>query len=247
MIYVAAGGHGTRMAHSFEAQGITPRVKHTLETGNLNDPSETLVRRSAVDALMAGAAVTVIVNTDNSSQISDTLNGLPVDIVTETEPSPLGPFRFAREHGQAAETTTYSVAGDTYIESPDWASFIHTHEDSRKPVSFLVGRTAIQPTNAVFELDSDGELIRFYRAEIPEDTGAKNVGMYAITLTEPVIEILDAHRHSAEDQGDVIANSFISEGLAGAVIYNGIFFNINTLDDYNDLLRHTAQTAPTLH
>ena len=237
VIHVAAAGNGTRMQPAIEAMGYGDLPKHLLPTGE--DGGQTLVARAAEAALDSGHDVMVHANETNLHRIAAGVGHLAVPIVTDTMGSPIGPFSFT-DH-VAAGLTAASVAGDVFIERPDWAGFLASHEQSAYPVSFLVGRVNGYPSNAVFDInETDGRVERFRRLTAEEDGVLRNIGMYVFTMTEPVMDILDFYAGRQAGQEDQAATDLVREGLVRAHIHPERFFNINCRADYESLRGYTA-------
>lgn len=244
MIYVAAGGNGTRISADIVERGLGNIPKHLLPTGEPG--GETLLSRNVRHAVRSDTDVAVMTNKANHDLIDAELTktGLPPSIARRiAQDSRFGPFSFTSI--MKPSDTAYSIGGDIYIEDLDWHDFQSAHEATEidKPVSFLVGRTSVGPQAAVFEVDESGSITDFYRPKRNEDNVNRNIGVYAFTLSPPVIEILDqyANRYEPEQQ-DKIALDLIGNGLVRAHVHAGRFFNINAIQDYDDLRAHTARS-----
>jgi NDP-sugar pyrophosphorylase family protein len=237
MIYVAAAGRGTRIKPAMAERGLFDLPKHLLPTGEPN--GNTLLRRNVARALRVGPAVTVLSNQQNHALIERSVAGLNVAVCDRGGSSSLGPFSFTNllEPGE----TGYSVAGDVFIDELDWEGFVEAHRQSERPITFLVGQAAVQPTAAVFEVSDEGAITNFRRADAPQDQAYRNIGVYAFDMTPPVVEILHEHSVSGTtDLQDKTATALIAESFVGAHLHRGDFFNINTIADYDELLLYTA-------
>lgn len=238
MIYVAAGGRGSRIRAEFAELGMPDIPKHLLPT--TPDGEETLLARAVADVASVGHEPCVLANEENRSEIVQALRHQTANIVTHTNGSALGPFSFTQFLSPGE--TGFSVAGDVYIDQPDWRGFMAAHDERRRPVSFLVGQRHVPIGGAVFELSVNGDMISgFSRALIEQDDAVRNIGMYAFTMTHDVHDILTHEADDLPERQDAIASLLIESGLVGAYMHRGNFFNINTLADYEELLEYTSR------
>jgi len=237
VIHVAAAGNGTRMQTALEEMGFEGLPKHLLPTGEYHEQS--LVGRNIAAALETSHEVILHANENNYPLLAAGIGHLAIPIITDTLGSPLGPFSFT-DHIAAGHTGA-SVAGDVFIEHPNWTDFLTAHEASRYPVSFLVGRVSGYPTNAAFDVNkSDGKIERFYRLTDEEHDIYRNIGMYAFTKTAEVVDVLEFYADRSAGEEDKVATDLIREGLVRAHIHPDRFFNINCRTDYESLLNFTA-------
>lgn len=243
MIYVAAGGNGTRIRAGMNERGFRGIPKHLLPTGEPG--GETLLSRNVARAKLSDAGVAVVVNDANRTQVDTELSRMGLsdaDVKRLVQQSQLGPFSFTSFID--SEQTSFSIAGDIYIDHLNWRYFKASHELNAavRPVSFLVGRASVGPQAAVFEVAEDGAITDFYRSGEQQDDVFRNIGVYAFTMSPPVTEIMEQYTANNEpDQQDKIALDLISAGLVRAHEHPGKFFNINTIQDYDDLRAHTAR------
>ncbi len=208
-------------------------TKHLLPTGR---PGETLLSRNVRLGLLCGLEVQVHANATNMDVIRKHVGSLGVQVVVDPDTRPLGPFTFAH---YLEDTTGASVAGDLFISGFDWRQFLRQHAESRYPVSFLVGKVQVAPGNALFETSDDGKINSFRRPTEPV-MGLRNIGVYAITPTSTVADIVnDYAAQPTAGLEDSFAKDLIKEGLVGTHIHEGPFFNINGISDYRSLLDYT--------
>lgn len=243
MIYVAAGGNGTRIRAGMNERGFCDIPKHLLPTGETG--GETLLSRNVTRAKLSDTDVAVVVNDANRAQVDAELSRIGLsDTAVErlVQQSQLGPFSFTSFIDP--ERTSFSIAGDIYIDHLNWRYFKASHEinSTVRPVSFLVGRASVGPQAAVFEVAEDGAIKDFYRTSEQQTNVLRNIGVYAFTMSPPVVEIMEQYTANNEpDQQDKIALDLISAGLVRAHEHPSKFFNINTIQDYDDLRAHTAR------
>lgn len=238
MIYVAAAGNGSRIRQEMSEAGYQDIPKHLLPTGEPNGMS--LIRRNTSVALSSGLPVTALVNPDNMQAIDDELKGMDVDLSICHARHPYGQFSFTEN--QTIGETRYSVAGDAYIEAFHWPDFMNAHEadTEKRPVSFLVGKTSVKKEAALFELDDSLGIKSFRRSERPQNDVFRNIGVYAVTLTPEVKEILDSFSGAETISIDLIVKELVTNGLAKAKIHEGTFFNINHFSDYEEMIKHNS-------
>jgi len=246
MIYVAAGGVGSRIRPKLVEAGFDNKPKHLLDVFPVNDErSESLVRLNTLSSLRSGGPVTVLTNCENSLQIQKELDDLECIVDDGTHNSPIGPFSFTQL--EQPGSTSFSIAGDVYIEGLDWGRFKSFHETGNKPVTFLVGRAAAKKSGAVFEVNPDDNSVEnFYRSEASDTVVTRNVGVYGFTLTEPVVEILEHYARSETESHDQVASDLISGGYVQAMFHEPVFYNINGIGDYLELLQHTSKLTERL-
>ncbi len=241
-IHVAASGEGKRILPAMKELGFEGFPKHLLPTGE--PEARSLLSRATENALDHTANVKVHVNRENRGVIAKHLSHLAVPIVVDQDERPLGPFTFAKSIPQGGSAA--SVAGDVFIDGLDWSSFLEAHTQHEYPVSFLVGRVNAGASNAVFDVAEVGRVERFRRLTDTEDNVFRNIGVYAFTLTEPVVEILQRYERFTAGHEDQIVLDLVAGGLVRAHEHVGKFFNINGAADYEAMRTHAALLAPQL-
>jgi NDP-sugar pyrophosphorylase family protein len=237
MIYVVAGGQGSRIREGIERAGLGDTPKHLLPV--TEQPGDTLVRRSALSAITTGHSVQIITNPDNHNGIDD--NTADLDCITDKNlsTSSLGPFCFTESMGIGE--TSFGVSGDVYIEDLDWVRFVERQEYGGRPVTFLVKKEESREAGAVFEIDEPTQNItNFHRTDKVGLSVYRNIGVYGFTMTREIKRLVDTHSRFARQSYDEFAVGLIACGLVQAQLHDGHFVNINTLDDYNELLTHTG-------
>lgn len=242
-IYLAAAGHGTRMRGAIDAMGYPDLPKHLLPTG---DPSgETLLGRNLRLAQATGHATVLLANGRNVNQLTQHPDiDLTDTAVVVDPPVILGPFSFYSHATAMGHPESMSAAGDVYISNLNWSAFLQHHQQSSRPVTFMVGQVAAPKDSAVFIVNDRSEIDGFSRLTQEQPDAYRNVGVYAITKTAAV-EAVFANYEQASDVGlqDQIALDLIHEGLASAYVHPDGFSNINSPADYYALLGNTTQSA----
>ncbi len=237
-IHIAAAGYGTRMRGAIEELGFGDLPKHLLPTGESD--GTTLLSRNLDTATAFSDDVVIHANSVNYDLIRNSHGGRPVPFITDTAHSPLGVFSFI--HYMKESQTTASIAADVFIDQHDWPSYVASHDASAYPVSFLVGEVNGSPSNAVFDIAEDGRIERFYRLNDAKPSVHRNIGVYILTLTPPVVEVVQPYVESGiASQQDQIVVDLVAAGLVRAHTHEGRFFNINGRADYEALLAHTSQ------
>ena len=235
-IHIAASGSGTRIKLAIRDLCFGDLPKHLLPTGS-ND-GQTLLGRNLEVALNTLDTVFVHANKENMTVIHKSVSHTGACLLVDPEIRPLGPFSFlSRLH---ANETAASIAGDVYIEDHDWAAFMHGHQLGKYPLSFLVGRVGAGAKHAVFDVNSDdGRIERFRRLNDAEENVYRNIGVYAVTMTTPLLEIVNDYTGRLEaGQEDKFVADIVTQGLVRAHVHGGRFFNINGHADYQALLSH---------
>ncbi len=241
MIFISAAGQGSRIRPYLQEIGIEDRPKHLLPTGQLTvaGNEETLLSRSVCAAIDSGSAVTVLANQENADAIAKNLSGLEYRLVSDAGSSTLGIFDFiVRGEG---ETELFSNAGDSFLSPSPWREFMDFHTLGSRPVSLLVQQGLSKELGAAFEVE-DSCVTNFYRTDCQGVPVLRNVGLYGVSLTDEVATIVDSFADMPFEgtKHDEICTEFINAGLAQAMMYDGTFFNINSLTDYRELLDHTS-------
>jgi NDP-sugar pyrophosphorylase family protein len=240
-IYLAAGGHGSRMRPAMDASGYTAIPKHLLPTGETG--GSTLLGRNLRLARESGQKAILLVNGANHHVITGhhDIDMADVGIGIDPPSPPLGPFTFIEHAMKAGMHRSASSAGDVYIADFGWKALLTYHEQSRYPVTLTVGKVSAGPNSAVFDVDNEGAIRSFHRLGEQKDAVYRNVGLYVVDLTAQVEEIVTTYTGTPgmHQRQDDFATDLIAEGLAGAYIHDGPFFNVNTWQDYEALLDYT--------
>ena len=249
-IYLAASGYGTRMRGAMDAMGYAHVPKHLLPTGE--QINQTLLGRNLRIAKASGERVLLLVNEQNRPAIMahpDIDTDSVTTLTDQAASAPLGPFRFVEHARQQGYAYSASCAGDVYIEGFDWTAFLRHHRQSKHAMTFMVGRVAAGETSAVFDID-DGSVRAFRRLERFEEDVYRNIGVYAVDMHSPAVDIMRSYLSAGDSPGlarqDEIAADLIGEGFVGAYLHEGTFFNINRPTDYEALLSHTETLAAAI-
>ena len=244
-ICLAAGGDGSRMRSAMDGAGYRGIPKHLLPTGR-NDGS-TLLGRNLRIARASGEPLVLLANAQNCQAIQEHPDISLHDVtVLDTRIGIFGPFAFIEYARREKMRRVASGAGDVYVEGFSWADLLAHHQNSSRPITFAVGRVCAGKDSAVFNIGNDGVIEGFRRLEAAADDVYRNIGLYAVTLSEPVVEIIDEFGQVYRDSPDIgrqdeVAHAFIGRGLVGAYFHAGPFINVNRPEDYQRVLDTTAQ------
>ena len=240
-VYIAAAGHGTRLRGAMTDANIEQSYpKHLLPTGNGEETLLGRIVRQSLEAPVLGAPV-IYANEENRWAIA----GHPdVDrrahVVVSPHEHSFSPFV---DSLRQTRQRILGSAGDFYADF-DWADVLDHHESGDYPVTFVAARSVAVEKGAVFDIDDSGEIIAFRRSPRTEESDFINIGVYVFDPEKSVLRIvseIEAAR-GLPSKEEALVEELIAKRLLGAYVIEGAF-NINTVETYDALLRHTMGTS----